>query len=426
MRGAFMTYIFADSILPFFGELNMVIDINSPRVWAVPARQLTCTVVTNAAEAEALGPAWSALQERCERNELTQSPDWLLTWWHVFGGSDGRQLRLGLFHDGDRLVGLTPLLRRRHWYRCLPFRRLEFLASGESAGDGICSNHLGVLAERGSEARVAHRFVEAVHAGAFGSWDEVVLPMMSGDTAMPELLVEAFRTHGYSAEAVVAAGAPYIPLPPTWDEYLRSIPSAKRKNINRNLRVFDTWSEGTTELECYATLADLEKGKKILIDLHHGRWASAEQAGVFRSPMFLRFHDEIMPVLAERGGLELLVLRARDEPVAAIYSMVWGGKTYTYQTGRRADLPTGVSAGGVVFALAIRRAIEQGQREFEMLADAVYYKQQLTPHTRPLVQIRATRTCLVEAARKAGVAFRAKIQHSRPAAMDNGSADTSA
>ena len=83
---------------------------------------------------------------------MTHSSDWLLTWWDVYGRLQGRQLRLGLFRDGDRLVGVTPLLRRRHCYRGgIPFRRLEFLASGEPAGDGIYSNHLTILAERGAE-----------------------------------------------------------------------------------------------------------------------------------------------------------------------------------------------------------------------------------------------------------------------------------
>ena len=139
----------------------MAIDISLPRELGT-MRGLRLTIVTDAAEAALLRPAWQNLQERSERNELAQSPAWLLTWWRVFGA--GRQLRLGLFHEGDRLVGVAPLLRRRYWYRgCLPFRRLEFLASGESAQDGIYSNHLGILAERGREARVANRLVEALH-----------------------------------------------------------------------------------------------------------------------------------------------------------------------------------------------------------------------------------------------------------------------
>jgi CelD/BcsL family acetyltransferase involved in cellulose biosynthesis len=392
----------------------MAIDISSAPVMTAPARALECTVASDVTQAEALRPAWSKLLERSERNELTQSPDWLLTWWHIFGVLHGRQLRLGLFHEGERLVGLAPVLRRRHWYRgWLPFWRLEFLASGEPPEDGIYSNHLAVVAERGAEQKVAHRLVEAIAGRAFGSWDEVVLPMMSGDTAMPDRLVEAFRAARYSAEATVMAGAPYICLPATWDAYLRSMSANSRRNLERSLRTFDKWSQGTTELECISSSADLEKGKSILMSLHHERWSSADQTGVFRSPLFLGFHNRMMGALAERGSLELLILRCRDEPAAALYSMVWAGKVYAYQTGRRTDLPANLRPGGVLLSLAIRRAIEQGRREFDLLADEAFYKCQLTPLTRPLIQVRAVRTCIVESIRKVSVYCRAKLRRSQ-------------
>lgn len=387
----------------------MAIDSLSAHVLTAPA--LACTVATEVAQAEAIWPAWSELLERSERNELTQSPDWLLTWWRVYGGLHGRQLRLGLFHEADRLVGLAPVLRRRHWYRgWLPFCRLEFLGSGEPPEDGIYSNHLGVLAERGAEEKVAHRLVEAIAAGAFGSWDEIVLPMMSGDTAMPDRLVEAFRAERYSAEATVMTGAPYISLPATWAAYLRCLSANSRRNLDRSLKAFDKWSQGTTELECITSSADLEKGKSILMSLHHERWSSADETGVFHSPLFLGFHDRMMGALAERGSLELMILRGRGEPAAALYSMVWAGKVYAYQTGRRTDLPANLRPGGVLLSLAIRRAIEQGRREFDLLADEAFYKSQLTPHTRPLIQVRATRTCMVEAIRKVSVYCLAELR----------------
>jgi CelD/BcsL family acetyltransferase involved in cellulose biosynthesis len=389
----------------------MAIDTSSPCVLTAPVRSLACAVVTDVGQAEALRPAWSELLERSGRIELTQSPDWLLTWWRVFGGLHGRQLRVGLFHDGDRLVGLAPLLRRRHWYRgWLPLRRLEFLASGEPPEDGIYSNHLGILAERGADEKVAHRLVEVIAGGAFGRWDEVVLPMMSGDTVLPDRLVKAFRSAGYSAEATVTAGAPFISLPKTWDAYLESLSAGSRRSLQRSLKSFDKWSQGTTELQCISASADLDQGKSILMSLHHERWSSADQAGVFRSPLFLGFHDRMMRTLAERGALELLILRGRAEPAAALYSMIWAGKVYAYQTGRRTDLPANLRPGGVLLALALRRAIEQGRREFDLLADEAFYKSQLTPHTRPLIQVRAARTCWVEAIRKFSVSCLAKFR----------------
>jgi CelD/BcsL family acetyltransferase involved in cellulose biosynthesis len=299
------------------------------------------------------------------------------------------------------LIGLAPLLRRRYWYgNALPFRRLELLASGEKDQHGIYSNHLSILAERGFEEEVAQRLAHGISHGAFGCWDEVVLPMMAGDTVMPALLARAFRAAGLIAEMKETARAPYIELPPTWDAYLQGLGPNSRRNIQRSQKAFDAWCGGTTRLESATTPADLAKGKQVLVNLHHQRWESDDQPGVFRSPFYLRFHDAIMQRLAEQGELELHWLCARDEPVAVFYGMAWQGKIYAYQMGRRMDLPGHLRPGAVLLAMVIRSAIESGRREFDLLADESFYKHQFTSTVRPLVHVRATRTSLREWARR--------------------------
>jgi CelD/BcsL family acetyltransferase involved in cellulose biosynthesis len=121
---------------------------------------------------------------------------------------------------------------------------------------------------------------------------------------------------------------------------------------------------------------------------------------VFRSPLYLRFHDAVMRDLAQSGDLELHWLCARGEPVAALYGMHHAGKVYAYQTGRRTDLPGNLRPGAVLLALVIRRAIEKGRRELDLLADEAPYKLQFATRSRPLVQVRAARPSLVEGVRR--------------------------
>ena len=62
-------------------------------------------------------------------------------------------------------------------------------------------------------------------------------------------------------------------------------------------------------------------GGALLIDLHHTRWQAGGESGVFREASFMQFHERLMRLLLERGDLELLWLRVRDEPVAALYGI---------------------------------------------------------------------------------------------------------
>ena len=389
-----------------------------------PSSVLTVSVLTEVAALEALAPAWGRLLEASASNEPVLSPVWLLTWWRVYGTGSGRRLRAVAFRDGERLVGLAPLLWRRYWYSPgIPFRRLEPLGADVDEGDGVCSDYLNVLAERGAEGAVARALAEALAGGALGGWDEFVLPVMDGEAAMPRLLMAALAEAGLEARCEQTNVAPYTPLPASWDTYLRALPKKKRYGIVRALRDFETWADGTAALRRASTRAELEEGKHVLAALHNERLEAAGRAGAFRSPRFAAFHDAVLPQLLDAGALDLLWLTVRGEPVAAIYDLVWNNKVYFYQCGRKADAPRGQRLGVVMVAYALRAAVESGRREFDALAGASLYKSQLLPAARPLVQVRAARRSFREWLRRAaerGIAGARSLRNALRAARGRG------
>jgi CelD/BcsL family acetyltransferase involved in cellulose biosynthesis len=359
---------------------------------------LACHVLTDFAEVEKLRNAWAELLTRSARPEIVQTPDWLLTWYNVFGSHDGRQLRFGVFREGERLIGLAPLLARRHWYRPgLPFRRLEFLATGERPADAICSEYVNVIAERGKEAAVVNSLAAALNSGEFGQWDEIVLSMMNGETPQPFLLTAAFQRQGLRSTLVTTGHTAYIPLPATWEAYLAALSKNNRTMVRDSVRRFEKWAGLDGRLHRATTQDEMEAGKRILIALHHQRWHGVEQTGVFRSPRFLRFHDEILPVLLRLGAVDLMHLSGPGGgPIAATYNLVWNGQVSFYQSGRKLDVPKNIRPGIVIHASAIRSAIEQGRREYDFLGGAEHYKTQLALASRPIVQVRAVKPCLLE------------------------------
>jgi CelD/BcsL family acetyltransferase involved in cellulose biosynthesis len=210
---------------------------------------------------------------------------------------------------------------------------------------------------------------------------------------------------GLGAELIPGGEAPYLALPATWADYLRGQPQTDRYRINRALRDLEAWSGGDWQLERPRTPDELARARDALIDLHRRRW-EGQGGGAFRSPHFLAFHDRLMPELFAQGALELLLLRVRSEPVAALYNFVWDDKVSFYQCGRRLDVPKGARPGVALMALAIRSAIEAGRREFDFLEGTSRFKMQFTKTTRPLVRVRAYRPSLLERARRLAEAGR--------------------
>jgi CelD/BcsL family acetyltransferase involved in cellulose biosynthesis len=153
------------------------------------------------------------------------------------------------------------------------------------------------------------------------------------------------------------------------------------------------------------TESERRTGMEILKRLHARRWEGSTgetrggAGGVFGSVFFARFHERTGPDLLKAEVLKLMWLTVRDEPIAAVYNLDWRGRVYFYQCGRRLDVPKAIRPGTVLLVMAIRRAMEAGRREFDLLAGDVRYKRELATGTRPLVRLRVARPgCAASAA----------------------------
>ncbi len=362
---------------------------------------LTVDVVERLEAADALAPSWRGLLARASYPSASRTPLWALSWWRVFGDAGGRRMRVVTVRDASgTLVGLAPLVWRWAAHRrALPVRRIEPMGTGEAEADEICSDYVGVLAARGREHDVADAFARALAGGELGGWDELLMPAMGEDDPMVAALDASLRAIGLRVRIAAFGACPYIALPSSWDAYLKSLGADDRYLVTRSLRELEKWAgKGNFALRCARTAAELAEGRRVLHSLHGERWSSPgarATGGVFTSERFTRFHDLVMPKLLARdplradGELELLWLTANGRPIAAAYEIVYDGRVLFYQSGRALDVPKGIRPGIALHALAIRRAIEAGRREYDFLNGAAHYKTQLAQASRPLVTLRA-------------------------------------
>jgi CelD/BcsL family acetyltransferase involved in cellulose biosynthesis len=341
--------------------------------------------------------AWLDLLARSSANEPMLSPQWLETWWQVFG--EGRDLRTMLVYQDGRLIGMAPLLARRIWHRgVIPLRRLELLATGEPEADEIYSEYLNLISEQGQEARVARVFVTALREGKLGPWDELSLDMLDGLSPMTRALLHELRRARLLEEVTPHRPCPYIPLPATWEAYLGQISSSRRYFIKRTLKAFEQWAGKELVLKRASTPAELDQGFDILVELHGERWQHAGSQGVFSSERFSRFHRTAMAKLLASDNLDLIWLSKGNRPLAAVYNIVWDNKVYFYQSGRCTDVPSKVRPGIAIHIYAIQDSIKRGRTKYDFLAGATRYKQQLALAQTRLIRIRASRAGSVTAA----------------------------
>src|SRR4029077_5068007 len=98
---------------------------------------------------------------------------------------------------------------------------------------------------------------------------ELRLPAMSGDDPLVPRLAEALRHRGLPAVVTRSGEAHFVPLPSTWGAYLTELGSSRRYIVTRALRELDKWAgKGGWEMRSAVTAADLEDGRRVLLDLH--------------------------------------------------------------------------------------------------------------------------------------------------------------
>ncbi len=338
--------------------------------------------------------AWEDLIKQSSSNEPMLSPRWLLPWWKIYG--QGRHLRVGIVFESEQVIGLIPLQLRCFWYRPgIPFRRLEFLGADVDEEDGVCSEYLNLIAAERKENKVLHAVKQQLVAGKFGAWDELVLAAMDGEHPLVSQITKAFTLLGFSCHLKTTTQASYVPLPNSWDEYLKQL-GKNRRYVTKSLRDFEEWTKGKAVFHKARNEQELEAGKNALHALHAQRRQPAEQQGVFSYPRFVDFHNEVMNSFRAVDGLDLHWLTFNGRPLAALYSLRWNNKIYFYQSGRVMDVPNNIRLGIVLHAYCLRQAIGEGCREYDFLGGVAQYKQKLSLATRPLVEFRVVKPLLKE------------------------------
>jgi len=309
---------------------------------------------------------------------------WLSTWWRHYGeGRKGARLFVPcVFDSRERLIGLAPwYLDESAWGRVvLP------LGSGE-----VCSDYLSVLCQPGREEVVGAALADFLTGGAAvnpGDAPRFDLIELSGVDAEDRAVDEFARCMADRGTTVHVRGGPNcwrIALPETFDGYLAMLSKGHRKQLRRLQR--NLLAGERAVVHEVRSFEELDRAIEILIDLHQRRWRAAGEPGCFSSARFDAFHRSAIPEMLRAGSLRLSWLEVDEKPAAAEYDLAGGDVIYAYQSGFHPDLRAH-EPGRMLAVAAVRRAIEQGFRGYDLLRGDEPYKAHWRAGRRRSVELR--------------------------------------
>ncbi|GAC1341235.1 MAG: GNAT family N-acetyltransferase [Myxococcales bacterium] len=333
--------------------------------------RLPASVLTTAAELEAIRGEWAALNGSARAGCLFLGPEWLIPWWKHFGA--GRELRAIALRDGAALVGLLPLFAERVRLGGVGAQRLAFLGDGATGCD-----YLDVLAAPGREAQVLD---EAVRALLALPWDTCDLDGMLRESASALSLAQRFPPVRAAVddspagrvvrEAELRFICPTIPLLGTYEEFLQGL--GRRENLRRR----EKWLARqpgfaiTVARMPEEAAPDLER----FLALHRARWAVEGGSDGLSDERHEAFHRDAAAELARAGMLRLYTLWCARRPVASVYGVVQRKRFLYYQSGYD-PLWASRSVGLVLLARTVKDAFAEGCEEFDFLRGDEAYKMQ--------------------------------------------------
>lgn len=364
---------------------------------------LAVDTVTSSDGFAALRPLWNRLLMRSDADTVFLTHEWLATWWDSFG-EDNDLLAL-VVRRGEEPVALAPLMLTPARGNGQAGREIRFLANAYSMRSGF------VLADAPGPALEAI-FDQLSHSGL--SWRGMTLNYLPEDSSAAKLSRAVCRRAGLRCGAVESLISPFRSLEDAdWDQILASLRHSFRKNL----------------LYCERRLIQRESARVVVCDGREGlehaleavrrisltTWQHEYGSSLVSSPKVWGFYRRLAEVAADRGWLRLGVLERAAEPIAFEYNLLYHGVMYNLKVGYRPDTRKH-SPGHVLKAHMIRRALDEGAIEYDLLGANEGYKLEWASGER-----RHTCLCIAGPGRARALAhwFRfeagARLRASRPA-----------
>jgi hypothetical protein len=294
-----------------------------------------------------------------------------------------------VYDVADEIVGLAPLCKMA--YRDHGFR----LGGVSSAGREVVS---GDFLDYPSAPERREEVLNAIMASLWekrSEWDILVVGEVSEGGDLDRTIERFADTHGLPLRRQEERVCPYIELPRTFEDYLRSISQKMRYEIRRDTReLLEKWG---AIIEVHTEPAHVKENLDVLIQLHLAHWRRVSEPGTLGRPGFSEFLKDVCTSPSSGASTRLYVLRHEGKPAAALLAFWFGESVLFYQTGWDPDSPVArLSPGMVLVARSIREAIEHGFRYFDFLRGDEAYKCRLTKTSRKTVTMLVARSFLAK------------------------------
>ncbi len=346
---------------------------------------------------------WSALAARARTQSFFVSWAFISTWWEHFRRR--REGRVFLLREpSGSVAAIVPLYVEECALRFGTVRVLRNVGFS----DVVNPDFLDVLVPPGREDAVADALMPALREDT--SWEYAEFSELASDSSLARMAQRWERVLGAELRIVRRGVCPYITLPESYEDFLRSRNAHFRHQLRRYRRKIErelgvVWKRVGEDAKVGDAMVALTR-------LHQERMEATGRGGNFAKRDYFAFHRELAERLQQSGELYFWLLYVEGTPIASHYGFLKDDVYFGYQMGFSPRYHKW-SPGHYMTGVVLEKLIAQGVREMNLLRGTDRWKYRWTD------QARETITCsMIRPAWRSRSAFvRASLSASPPLAL---------
>jgi CelD/BcsL family acetyltransferase involved in cellulose biosynthesis len=344
------------------------------------------SIVRNDSDFYSLKPKWDKILLSSEDCAITQTWEWMTTWWRVYGKS--KKLFIICGYVNNELIGILPLSTDKKALSIKGFflKSYHILGSGRTKQRGVVSDYLNIITKKGYEDKFIRNLFPFLEKNR--EWDEIIIENIDATSRLFELFIRYLPETSLFLSIKKKHPSPFIQLPDSWEEFLNNISTNLRYKIKRGRKEFENIGGSYRAIQ---QKKELSKAFQDLEQLHQYSWTSRGEPGAFSDKSWRSFHKILIPMIFNRNWLKLSFLDINGEPVAANYNFGFHRKVHFYQSGLIRHDNKHIRLGLLLHSYCIEDAIKQKYLEYDFLSvgkSGGEYKYLWTDLHRDLITVR--------------------------------------
>jgi CelD/BcsL family acetyltransferase involved in cellulose biosynthesis len=329
----------------------------------------TAEVITNFGRFLELETEWNDAVNRAHLPHPFVTHEWLRTWWECFG--HGRQLRIVVARDGDRVTAIAPLMTEAVRLYGLPIRKIDLIHNDHTPRADF------IVTESPKES---YRAIWDVLHSTRDDWDLLQLSRVVRGSALESSFSRLANEAGCATGVWTGDVSPYLDLTGTWDSYYRGLPGKFRQNLRNRLSRLTKLGE--PRLEVLDDAEAITAARDDALRLEASGWKLESGTAIRSDSAVHRFYRRLAEHPSAAHWLRLMFLTVGGQRIATCYGSSYCNRLFLFKTGYDPAYAT-CSPFKLLTYFAVQEAYKEGLTELDFLGDAEPWKLEWTEKSRP-------------------------------------------